>query len=158
MIDALDGVRLQADLARVDGARGAAVVTHPHPLYGGDRFNPVVETMFRTLPDAGFTTTYLPEVTVVHVGNAASATIPDRRLNELWRSRHRYWRAHHSRVGAHVAAIASGLQHALRALAMGALRRPAAAGQRLQARNAWRGVSGPGLAELAEAQERVSRP
>ncbi len=56
MIDALDGVRLQADLARVDGARGAAVVTHPHPLYGGDRFNPVVETMFRTLPDAGFTT------------------------------------------------------------------------------------------------------
>jgi len=54
MIDALDGIRLQADLVRVDAARGSAVVAHPHPLYGGDRFNPIVDTLFRRLPEAGF--------------------------------------------------------------------------------------------------------
>jgi alpha/beta superfamily hydrolase len=56
MIDALDGVRLRADLARVDGAAAGVVLTHPHPLYGGDRFNPIIETLFAMLPAAGLTT------------------------------------------------------------------------------------------------------
>ena len=56
LIDALDGVQLQADLARVDDARGGVVLTHPHPLYGGDRFNPIVDTLFRMLPTVGLTT------------------------------------------------------------------------------------------------------
>jgi len=56
MLDALDGVRLQADLARVDDARIAVVLTHPHPQYGGDRFNTVVDALFRALPAAGCTT------------------------------------------------------------------------------------------------------
>jgi uncharacterized protein len=56
MIDALDGVQLRADLARVDGALRGVVLAHPHPLYGGDRFNPIIETLFGLLPDAGFTT------------------------------------------------------------------------------------------------------
>ena len=54
MIDALDGVRLRADLIRVDAPLGAVVLTHPHPLFGGNRFNPIVDTLFRTLPAAGF--------------------------------------------------------------------------------------------------------
>ncbi|HEY4333148.1 MAG TPA: alpha/beta fold hydrolase [Ilumatobacteraceae bacterium] len=54
MLDALDGVRLQADLDRVEGGWGSVVLTHPHPLYGGDRFSPVVDSLFRALPAAGF--------------------------------------------------------------------------------------------------------
>jgi uncharacterized protein len=53
-VDALDGVRLEADLVRVEEPCGSVVLSHPHPLYGGDRFNPVVDTLFRALPDAGF--------------------------------------------------------------------------------------------------------
>ena len=56
MIDALDGVQLRADLARVDGAAAGVVLTHPHPLYGGDRFNPIVDTLFGMLPAAGLST------------------------------------------------------------------------------------------------------
>lgn len=52
MIDAMDGVRLHADLVRVDAPLGAVVLAHPHPLFGGNRFNPVVDTLFRTLPAA----------------------------------------------------------------------------------------------------------
>ena len=36
--------------AQVDGA---AIVCHPHPQYGGNRFNPVVEALFAALPAAG---------------------------------------------------------------------------------------------------------
>ena len=56
MIDALDGVQLRADLARVDTATAGVVLTHPHPLYGGDRFNAIVDTLFGMLPAAGLTT------------------------------------------------------------------------------------------------------
>lgn len=56
MLDALDGVRVEADLHRVDGARGAVVLAHPHPLYGGDRFSPAIETLFSELPAHDFTT------------------------------------------------------------------------------------------------------
>ena len=56
LIDALDGVQLRADLARVDGAAAGAVLAHPHPLYGGDRFNPIIDTLFQALPAAGITT------------------------------------------------------------------------------------------------------
>jgi hypothetical protein len=67
----------------------------------------------------------------------------------MWRSRHRYWRKHHSAPAARVAALATGAQYALRA-GLG-VRRDAAfrARMRLHARDAWR-VDGPGLRELAE--------
>ena len=52
-----DGHQLDADIAPARGpARGVAVVCHPHPLYGGDRFNDVVDALFGALPGAGFTT------------------------------------------------------------------------------------------------------
>jgi alpha/beta superfamily hydrolase len=50
-----DDLRLTADLRTVESPRAAAVLCHPHPLYGGDRTNPVVATLFDTLPDAGVT-------------------------------------------------------------------------------------------------------
>lgn len=39
-----DGVALEGMLNLLDPDRGV-VVTHPHPLYGGNMFNPVVETI-----------------------------------------------------------------------------------------------------------------
>jgi len=97
---------------------------------------------------AGWRTQYFPSVTVVHHESQFSAGIPERRINEMWRGRHRYWQKHHSRAGARIAALATGAQYALRGL----LRRgdrDFAARMRLHARNSL-GVSGPGLRELAE--------
>ena len=96
---------------------------------------------------AGWEVQYFPEVTIVHHESQFSTGIPERRINEMWRSRHRYWRKHHSAAGARVAALATGTQYAARA-ALG--RDPAfRARMRLHARDSWR-VDGPGLRELAE--------
>lgn len=42
------------DYQAVPGATIAAVVVHPHPDMGGDRFNHVVDAIYRALPPAGF--------------------------------------------------------------------------------------------------------
>jgi N-acetylglucosaminyl-diphospho-decaprenol L-rhamnosyltransferase len=101
---------------------------------------------------AGWRTQYFPSVTVVHHESQFSAGIPERRINEMWRGRHRYWRKHHSPTGARVAALATGAQYAVRGL----LRRSDpdfAARMRLHARDALC-VRGPGLRELAEEWNR----
>jgi N-acetylglucosaminyl-diphospho-decaprenol L-rhamnosyltransferase len=106
---------------------------------------------------AGWEVRYFPAATVVHHESQFSAEIPERRINEMWRSRHRYWRKHHSPFGARVAALSTGAQYALRAgLAPVAGRDPGfRARMRLQVRDAWR-VTAPGLRELAEEwNERV---
>jgi N-acetylglucosaminyl-diphospho-decaprenol L-rhamnosyltransferase len=94
---------------------------------------------------------YLPDVAVVHHESQFSAGIPERRINEMWRSRHRYWRKHHSAAGARVAALATGAQYAVRAAAAPLLRSDPSLGarMRLHARDAL-GVRGPGLRELAD--------
>ena len=103
------------------------------------------------LRQAGWEVRYFPDVTVVHHESQYSAGIPERRINEMWRSRHRYWRKHHSPAGARVAALATGAQYALRAAAAPFVGRGAGLGprMRLHARDSWR-VDGPGLRELAE--------
>lgn len=54
----LDGWHLEGDIAFADPAsgpaRGAVVLAHPHPRYGGDRTNVVVDALFRALPAAGW--------------------------------------------------------------------------------------------------------
>ena len=47
-----DGVRVVGDLARPVTPRMAAIICHPHPQYGGDRFNNVVTALFTALPTA----------------------------------------------------------------------------------------------------------
>jgi len=105
----------------------------------------------RRLNRAGWEVRYFPKVTVVHHESQFSAEIPERRINELWRSRHRYWRKHHSPAGARIAALATGGQYAARAaLAAVTRRQPGIAPRmRLHARDSLR-VDGPGLRELAE--------
>lgn len=51
----IDGLHLEGDLALTPDPAGAAVVAHPHPQYGGDRFNPVVDALFGALAGAGWT-------------------------------------------------------------------------------------------------------
>ena len=51
--DASDGVELVGDIAVPDAPSSAAIVCHPHPQYGGNRFNNVVTALFDALPDAG---------------------------------------------------------------------------------------------------------
>jgi alpha/beta superfamily hydrolase len=48
-----DGVSIVGDLVVPTGCRAAAIVCHPHPQFGGNRFNPVVEAVHRALPPLG---------------------------------------------------------------------------------------------------------
>ncbi len=50
---ASDGTALVGDLAVPDVPRLAAIICHPHPQYGGNRFNNVVSALFEALPRAG---------------------------------------------------------------------------------------------------------
>jgi GT2 family glycosyltransferase len=106
----------------------------------------------RRLRRAGWRTQYFPQVTVVHHESQFSAGIPERRINEMWRGRHRYWRKHHSAAGARVAAVTTGAQYAARAL-LKRRDRDFAGRMRLHARDAVR-VRGPGLRELADEWNR----
>jgi N-acetylglucosaminyl-diphospho-decaprenol L-rhamnosyltransferase len=100
------------------------------------------------LRDAGWEVHYFPEATVTHHESQFSAEIPERRINEMWRSRHRYWRKHHGVVGARVAALATGGQYAVRA-AFAPVRHRSRRRMLLHARDSW-AVKGPGLRELAD--------
>lgn len=103
---------------------------------------------------AGWEVRYLPAVSVIHHESQFSADIPERRINEMWRGRRRYWRKHHSAAGTRIAALATGGQY-LGAATVGLLRRDRTyrASMRLHARNAWN-VGGPGLRELADEWNR----
>ena len=48
-LETIDGVSIEADVLRTDAdfVRGTVIIGHPHPLYGGDRHNHVVQAMQR---------------------------------------------------------------------------------------------------------------
>jgi hypothetical protein len=50
-----DGLKIKGLYAENAGKR-AAVITHPHPLMGGDMWNNVVETMTTAFYESGFST------------------------------------------------------------------------------------------------------
>ncbi len=149
----------------VDWAMAAALLVRREALdevgiFDEDFFIYSEETdLCRRLRNAGWRTQFFPSVTVVHHESQFSAGIPERRINEMWRGRHRYWRKHHSAAGARGAALLTGAQYALRGL-IRARDRDFAARMRLHARNSVR-VDSPGLRELAEdwnaAHSEVSR-
>ena len=138
----------------VDWVMGAAIVLRREALAevglfdeGFFLYSEEVDLQFR-LQQAGWDVHYLPDLTVVHHESQFSADIPERRINEMWRSRHRYWHKHHSGAGARVAALATGAQYAVRAAVAPLVRRNPRR-MLLHARDSWR-VAGPGLRELAE--------
>jgi GT2 family glycosyltransferase len=141
----------------VDWVTGAAVVLRREALdevglFDEDFFlySEEVDLQAR-LREAGWEVHYFPQVIVVHHESQFSSDIPERRINEMWRSRHRYWQKHHSGAGARIAALATGAQYAVRAALSPVARREPGLGarMRLHARDAWR-VTGPGLRELAD--------
>ena len=148
-----------AKLRDIDWAMGAALLLRREALdeiglFDEDFFiySEEVDLQYR-LHRAGWRVQYCPDVTVVHHESQFSARIPERRINEMWRSRHRYWRKHHSAAGARLAALCTGAKYALIGLAR--LRdRDFAARMRLHARDAIR-VRGPGLRELADDWNRA---
>jgi GT2 family glycosyltransferase len=138
----------------VDWVMGAALLLRREALdevglFDEDFFlySEEVDLQFR-LRQAGWLVHYLPDVTVVHHESQFSAEIPERRINEMWRSRHRYWQKHHSGPGARLAALATGGQYAVRA-AFAPLARRSSRRLLLHARDSWH-VRGPGLRELAD--------
>jgi N-acetylglucosaminyl-diphospho-decaprenol L-rhamnosyltransferase len=138
----------------VDWVMGAALVLRREALDEVGLFDEEfflyseeVDLQFR-LRQGGWDVHYFPSATVVHHESQFSADIPERRINEMWRSRHRYWRKHHSGAGARVAALATGGQYALRAAAAPIVRRNPRR-MLLHARDSL-GVRGPGLRELAD--------
>ena len=142
----------------VDWVTGAAVVLRREVL---DEIGLFDESFFlyseevdlqARLHRAGWEVHYFPRVTVVHHESQFSADIPERRINEMWRSRHHYWQKHHSGAGARVAALATGAQYAVRAALSPIAKSIDAdfgARMRLHAHDSWR-VTGPGLRELAD--------
>ena len=152
---------------RVDWAMGCALLVRRQALeqvgvFDEELFMYVDETdLCRRLADAGWETHYFPAVVVVHHVSQFSAAIPERRIVEHWRSLRRYWRKHHSKAGARIAAWCTGLQYAVRyglvsaARILPSERRPSfatgafAGRMALHVRNAWFGETGPGLAEIA---------
>lgn len=51
-----DGITLEARVAVPPAPRGGVVLSHPHPLYGGDMDNPVVVRLAEVLGEAGLAT------------------------------------------------------------------------------------------------------
>ncbi|MFH2131742.1 MAG: alpha/beta fold hydrolase [bacterium] len=50
-----DALRIEG-LCEQKSTSRAVIITHPHPLYGGDMYNAVVSTIQKTYADAGYTT------------------------------------------------------------------------------------------------------
>ena len=50
-----DGLKIEA-LQESRSTRRGIVITHPHPLYGGDMYSPVVDTVRKVYRDRGYTT------------------------------------------------------------------------------------------------------
>ncbi len=50
-----DNFEIEGLLARENGKQGV-VISHPHPLYGGNMYNPVVETIQTAYRNCGYTT------------------------------------------------------------------------------------------------------
>jgi uncharacterized protein len=52
-VDRGETVQVIPDVNGPDDARGIAVLLHPHPDYGGSRFHPFIDGLFRRLPEVG---------------------------------------------------------------------------------------------------------
>jgi N-acetylglucosaminyl-diphospho-decaprenol L-rhamnosyltransferase len=100
----------------------------------------------------GFEVHYFPGVHVLHKGQETTAQLPERQINEVWRSLDVYLSRYHGRFSARLLRWLTGLGYALAYAVARALPRRtwAPAIYRLHVRNAFRGTRDPGLRELAD--------
>lgn len=111
----------------------------------------------RRLDELGFERHYVPTVEVLHKGQSTTRDLPERQVNETWRSLDIYFKRYHSPLAAGTLLWLTGLGYAL-AVLPAAIRRaikgnavPSPRLYCLHARNAFRATHAPGLRELAEA-------
>jgi N-acetylglucosaminyl-diphospho-decaprenol L-rhamnosyltransferase len=109
---------------------------------------------------------YVPHVEVLHHGQVSTASVPERQVNEAWRSLDIYLARYHSAFGARVIRGLTGFGYAVAVLAAevgtrlpSRLRRSIATSwdprlYRLHARDAFRGTRQPDLRQLAEEWNR----
>ena len=55
-IEVEQGVTLEGQYHRPADARATVVLSHPHPQYGGDMHNPLIQHLFMSLPEVGIAT------------------------------------------------------------------------------------------------------
>lgn len=67
------GREVEGDLMEVEDARAGAVLCHPHPDYGGDRHNAVIDRLFHALPAAGVATVRFDFQPGTEVGDVVGA-------------------------------------------------------------------------------------
>jgi GT2 family glycosyltransferase len=121
----------------------------------------------RRLSRLGYETHWVPTAEILHHGQASTAHVPERQINEFWRSLDVYLGRYHSASSARALRWLTGLGYALAVVATGiAGRLPSlvlpraavsrnSATDRLHVRNAFRGNRDPGLRELAEDWNRA---
>ena len=51
-----DGLNLEAEYLLPSKVKAMVVLSHPHPLYGGEMHNNDIESLFRSLPQSYFWT------------------------------------------------------------------------------------------------------
>jgi GT2 family glycosyltransferase len=92
-------------IARVDWVCGAAILARRAALAAVGGFD---EQLFiysedpdlcLRLRDAGYATAYFPQASLVHLENASTGGVPERRIAEMERSRAVYARKHHGAAG-----------------------------------------------------------
>jgi GT2 family glycosyltransferase len=110
---------------------------------------------------------YVPDVELFHAGQQSTAHVPERQINEVWRSMDIYLSRYHSSAAARMLRWLTGLGYALAliiariGLRLPARLRPTGADAwnpgiyRLHVRNAFRGTRSPGMSELAEEWNRL---
>jgi GT2 family glycosyltransferase len=110
---------------------------------------------------------YVPDVELFHAGQQSTAHVPERQINEVWRSLDLYVSRYHSPAAARTLRGLTGLGYGLALIAASIGRRlperlrPAAAESwnpgiyRLHVRNAFRGTRSPGMSELAAEWNRL---
>lgn len=113
---------------------------------------------------------YLPTITTLHHGQQTTSSVPDRQINEHWRSLDLYLERWHRPWERRLLKLLTGLGYALATVAaeigtrLPARVRPAAAANwnpgiyRLHVRNSLRSTYGPGIREAAEEWNRKNAP
>lgn len=112
---------------------------------------------------------YVPDAELFHAGQQSIAHVPERQINEVWRSMDLYLSRYHSPLAARVLRGLTGVGYGLALMAarigmrLPVRLRPAAADTwtpgiyRLHVRNAFRGTRSPAMSELAEDWNRLHR-